>query len=85
MVNYGGDTYFYPISHMKLCTDDYTEITQGMMNKGIACCFGEGRYYIEINRPFTGNECFGYDVMRVVADTISDFLGQKFYAFAIPD
>ena len=85
LVNYGGDTYFYPISHMKLCTDDYTEITQGMMNKGIACCFGEGRYYIEINRPFTGNESFGYDVMRVVADAISDFLGQKFYAFAIPD
>lgn len=84
-LNYGGETYFYPISHMKLCTDDYTEITQGMMNKGIACCFGEGRYYIEINRPFTGNECFGYDVMRVVADAISDFLGQKFYAFAIPD
>ena len=85
LVNYGGDTYSYPISHMKLCTDDYTEITQGMMNKGIACCFGEGRYYIEINRPFTGNESFGYDVMRVVADAISDFLGQKFYAFAIPD
>ena len=30
-LNYGGETYFYPISHMKLCTDDYTEITQGMM------------------------------------------------------
>ena len=84
-LNYGGETYFYPISHMKLCTDEYTEVTQGLMNKGIACCFGEGRYYIEINRPFTGNECFGYDVMRVVADAISDFLGQKFYAFAIPD
>ena len=41
-LNYGGETYFYPISHMKLCTDEYTEVTQGLMNKGIACCFGEG-------------------------------------------
>ena len=67
---------------------DIKEISKGKFLttfKGIACCFGEGRYYIEINRPFTGNECFGYDVMRVVADAISDFLGQKFYAFAIPD
>jgi hypothetical protein len=38
-----------------------------------------------LNRPFTGNEYFGFDVMKVVANAISDFLGQKFYAYAIPD
>lgn len=82
---YGGNTYFSFISHMKLYTDEYTTITQGMVNRGIAYSFSDGRYYVDINRSLTENENFGFDVMRPVADFLSDLLGQKFYVEAFPD
>lgn len=83
--NPGVHTYSYPISHIKICTDVNSEVTQALVLLGKASTFSEGRYYVDTPYTFTGNEEIGKLIMQNAADYLTEKLGQHFYVFVIPD
>lgn len=83
--NLGFEAYSYPISHVKVCTNDNTEYTQAMVESGLANAYGENRYYLELPCYFTGNEYMGKEVMNAVAKYLTQKFNQRFYVHIIPD
>lgn len=77
--------YSYPISHVKICTDENTEVTQALVLLDKASTFSEGRYYVDTPYTFTGNEDIGKLIMQKAADFLSEQFQQTFYVFIIPD
>ena len=83
--NPGFEAYSYPISHVKVCTNDNTEHTQALVESNLANAYGENRYYIDVPCYFIGNEYMGKIVMNAVAEYLTKMFDQKFYVHVIPD
>lgn len=79
------EAYSYPISHIRVCTDENTKYTQALVETRLANIYGEERYYLELPCHFTGNEYMGKKVMNSVARYLTEKFGQVFYVYVIPD
>lgn len=76
--------YSFPIGHNYIITKEYSEYTQALIDLNYASSYAKGFYKLD-SLYCHGNTIIGDEIMKDIADYLSQQTNQKFETYEIPD